>query len=125
MLSKMENGSTKLNSSSGSSINSSFTSLRSSKSKRSQDKRGFTFSRVSRNKDDEKDDEKDDKRSETESVSSKEGLSSEEKFFGQGIVYKGKLIGVDPVSGPRGDKMCQSSMQRLKVKYNFLMSFQI
>lgn len=32
-----------------------------------------------------------------------------------GLVFKGKLIGVDSVPGPRGDKMCQSSMQRLKV----------
>lgn len=36
------------------------------------------------------------------------------------IVFKGKLIGVDSVPGPRGDKMCQSSMQRLKVSIKLL-----
>ncbi|RWS26853.1 hypothetical protein B4U80_13745 [Leptotrombidium deliense] len=36
------------------------------------------------------------------------------KFADEGVVFKGKLFGIDPVSGPRGDKMCQNAMQRLK-----------
>jgi len=57
-----------------------------------------------------------DKERNIKSVNSlKDFKSSHEKFSGNGISFKGKLIGIDPVSGPSGDKMCQEAMQRLKV----------
>ncbi|XP_061589954.1 disabled homolog 2 isoform X3 [Cololabis saira] len=36
------------------------------------------------------------------------------RFQGDGVRYKAKLIGIDDVSDPRGDKMCQDSMMKLK-----------
>lgn len=39
-----------------------------------------------------------------------------QRFGGDGVSFKAKLIGVDPVSAPRGDKMCKNAMARLKVK---------
>ncbi|KAM6902068.1 disabled homolog 2 [Xenentodon cancila] len=36
------------------------------------------------------------------------------RFQGDGIRYKAKLIGIDDVPDPRGDKMCQDSMMKLK-----------
>uniref|UniRef100_A0A8C1NUN8 DAB adaptor protein 2 n=1 Tax=Cyprinus carpio TaxID=7962 RepID=A0A8C1NUN8_CYPCA len=36
------------------------------------------------------------------------------RFQGDGVRYKAKLIGVDDVPEPRGDKMCQDSMMKLK-----------
>lgn len=36
------------------------------------------------------------------------------RFSGQGVTFKAKLIGVDPVTGPRGDQMCKNAMTRLK-----------
>lgn len=36
------------------------------------------------------------------------------RFQSPGINYKGKLIGVEDVSGPRGDKMCQVAMAKVK-----------
>ncbi|RWS06641.1 Phosphotyrosine-binding disabled-like protein [Dinothrombium tinctorium] len=47
-------------------------------------------------------------------METKNGDDSTNKFEGDGVVFKGKLLGIDPVSGPRGDKMCQQAMQRLK-----------
>lgn len=37
------------------------------------------------------------------------------RFQGDGVRYKAKLIGVDDVPEPRGDKMSQDSMMKLKV----------
>src|SRR5438094_48243 len=37
-----------------------------------------------------------------------------DKFMGDGIEFKGKLIGSELVPEPRGEKMCQNSLQRLK-----------
>lgn len=37
------------------------------------------------------------------------------RFFGAGVRYKAKLIGVDPVPDAQGDKMCWDSMMKLKV----------
>lgn len=37
------------------------------------------------------------------------------RFSGDGVRYKAKLIGVDPVAGAEGDKMCLDSMMKLKV----------
>ena len=36
------------------------------------------------------------------------------RFEGEGVVFKAKLIGTELVMEPRGDKMCQNSIQRLK-----------
>lgn len=36
------------------------------------------------------------------------------KFEGEGVVFKAKLVGTELVMEPRGDKMCQNSIQRLK-----------
>ncbi|KAJ8374729.1 hypothetical protein SKAU_G00053090 [Synaphobranchus kaupii] len=36
------------------------------------------------------------------------------RFQGDGVRYKAKLIGVDEVPGPQGDKMCLDSMMKLK-----------
>nr|XP_046248195.1 disabled homolog 1-like isoform X2 [Scatophagus argus] len=36
------------------------------------------------------------------------------RFHGDGVRYKAKLIGVDPVHDARGDKMCWDSMMKLK-----------
>ena len=37
------------------------------------------------------------------------------RFQGDGVRYKAKMIGVDDVPEPRGDKMSQDSMMKLKV----------
>nr|XP_043900439.1 disabled homolog 2-like [Solea senegalensis] len=37
-----------------------------------------------------------------------------DRFHGDGVRYKAKLIGVDPVSDSQGDKMCWDSMMKLK-----------
>lgn len=39
-----------------------------------------------------------------------------QRFRGDGISYKAKLIGIDDVTATRGDKLCQDSMLKLKVK---------
>uniref|UniRef100_A0A3Q1IQQ4 PID domain-containing protein n=1 Tax=Anabas testudineus TaxID=64144 RepID=A0A3Q1IQQ4_ANATE len=36
------------------------------------------------------------------------------RFYGDGVRYKAKLIGVDPVPEAQGDKMCWDSMMKLK-----------
>uniref|UniRef100_A0A667XIR8 PID domain-containing protein n=1 Tax=Myripristis murdjan TaxID=586833 RepID=A0A667XIR8_9TELE len=36
------------------------------------------------------------------------------RFHGDGVRYKAKLIGVDPVPDAQGDKMCLDSMMKLK-----------
>lgn len=36
------------------------------------------------------------------------------KFENEGVIFKAKLIGTELVIEPRGDKMCQNSIQRLK-----------
>lgn len=36
------------------------------------------------------------------------------RFAGEGVTFKAKLIGIDPVSSPRGDAMCKNAMLRLK-----------
>ncbi|KAI5616223.1 complement component C8 beta chain precursor [Silurus asotus] len=36
------------------------------------------------------------------------------RFRGDGVRYKAKLIGIDEVSAARGDKLCQDSMMKLK-----------
>uniref|UniRef100_A0A3B4TYI1 PID domain-containing protein n=1 Tax=Seriola dumerili TaxID=41447 RepID=A0A3B4TYI1_SERDU len=36
------------------------------------------------------------------------------RFHGDGVRYKAKLIGVDPVPEAQGDKMCWDSMMKLK-----------
>uniref|UniRef100_A0A4W6CH35 PID domain-containing protein n=1 Tax=Lates calcarifer TaxID=8187 RepID=A0A4W6CH35_LATCA len=36
------------------------------------------------------------------------------RFHGDGVRYKAKLIGVDPVPDAQGDKMCWDSMMKLK-----------
>ncbi|XP_035699812.1 nascent polypeptide-associated complex subunit alpha, muscle-specific form-like isoform X3 [Branchiostoma floridae] len=48
----------------------------------------------------------------------KEPLTAEEKvkqYEGDGMVFKGKVIGIDDVEAARGDKMCQDSMNKLKL----------
>lgn len=109
--------------------------LRLSKSKGSQDRKSFTFGRSSKNKSTgiipptsiacqssgSLDESKETNSIDGDSITSKDALPSEEKFSGQGIIFKAKLIGVDPVTGPRGDKMCQSALQRLKVSVVFML----
>lgn len=38
------------------------------------------------------------------------------RFKGDGVRYKAKLIGIDDVAAARGDKLCQDSMMKLKVR---------
>lgn len=38
------------------------------------------------------------------------------RFRGDGVRYKAKLIGIDEVTAARGDKLCQDSMMKLKVR---------
>lgn len=38
------------------------------------------------------------------------------RFKGDGVRYKAKLIGLDEVTAVRGDKLCQDSMMKLKVR---------
>lgn len=37
------------------------------------------------------------------------------RFLGEGLLFKGKLIGVLEVSGPRGDRICQEALSELKM----------
>uniref|UniRef100_A0A671LZI1 Disabled homolog 1-like n=1 Tax=Sinocyclocheilus anshuiensis TaxID=1608454 RepID=A0A671LZI1_9TELE len=37
-----------------------------------------------------------------------------QRFRGDGVSYKAKLIGIDEVTATRGDKLCQDSMMKLK-----------
>lgn len=37
------------------------------------------------------------------------------RFFGDGVVFKAKLIGILEVGEARGDRMCQEALQDLKV----------
>nr|XP_006824907.1 PREDICTED: disabled homolog 2-like [Saccoglossus kowalevskii] len=39
----------------------------------------------------------------------------QQKFKGDGMLFRAKLIGIESVPQARGDKMCQEAMQRLKV----------
>lgn len=43
------------------------------------------------------------------------------RFKGDGVRYKAKLIGLDEVTAARGDKLCQDSMMKLKVRRVFLL----
>lgn len=124
----MENGSTKRDS------EKSLT-LRLTKSKGQQDRKSFTFGRSSKSKStgivpptsiacqssSSFEETKENNSIDGDSLTSKDALPSEEKFSGQGITFKAKLIGIDPVAGPRGDKMCQSALQRLKVTFSFIL----
>ncbi|XP_067677677.1 disabled homolog 1-like isoform X2 [Haliotis asinina] len=47
-------------------------------------------------------------------MSAKMGKVDPNKFEGEGLNFRAKLIGVDDVAEARGDKMCQMSMQKLK-----------
>ncbi|CAB1449844.1 unnamed protein product [Pleuronectes platessa] len=40
---------------------------------------------------------------------------SASRFHGDGVRYRAKVIGVDPVPDSRGEKMCWDSMMKLKV----------
>lgn len=48
-----------------------------------------------------------------------------QRFRGDGIRYKAKLIGIDDVTTTRGDKLCQDSMMKLKVKIRLHISCSI
>lgn len=41
-------------------------------------------------------------------------LETTSRFAGAGVDFKGKLIGIEEVPEPRGDKMCQVAMAKLK-----------
>jgi disabled family protein 2 len=43
-----------------------------------------------------------------------EDLEATSRFAGGGVDFKGKLIGIEEVAEPRGDKMCQVAMAKLK-----------
>lgn len=38
------------------------------------------------------------------------------RFHGDGVRYRAKLIGIDPVPDAQGEKMCRDSMMKLKVR---------
>ncbi|XP_070563677.1 disabled homolog 1-like isoform X2 [Ptychodera flava] len=40
----------------------------------------------------------------------------QQRFKGEGVLFKAKLIGIESVSEARGDRMCQESMHRLKAQ---------
>lgn len=42
-------------------------------------------------------------------------INAGSRLSGDGVRYKAKLIGVDPVPDAQGDKMCWDSMMKLKV----------
>lgn len=44
------------------------------------------------------------------------------RFKGDGVRYKAKLIGLDEVTAARGDKLCQDSMMKLKVRLSLFFS---
>lgn len=44
------------------------------------------------------------------------------RFKGDGVRYKAKLIGLDEVTAARGDKLCQDSMMKLKVRVSLFFS---
>lgn len=37
------------------------------------------------------------------------------RFFGDGVIFKAKLIGILEVGEARGDRMCQEALQDLKI----------
>lgn len=43
------------------------------------------------------------------------GRRDPERFMGEGVSFKGKLIGSQDVPNPRGEKMAQEALQELKV----------
>lgn len=55
---------------------------------------------------------KDDK--ENDSAANNAAADKAKRFEGEGVVFKAKLIGSELVMEPRGDKMCQNSITRLK-----------
>ena len=47
-------------------------------------------------------------------VKGSSAASNEQKFMGEGQMFKGKLIGVLEVQEARGDRMCQDALAELK-----------
>lgn len=45
----------------------------------------------------------------------------EKQFEGDGLLFRGKLIGHEFVAEARGELMCQQSMKKLKVSTSFIM----
>ena len=43
-----------------------------------------------------------------------DAASATRRFAGPGVDFRGKLIGVEDVAEPRGDKLCQIAMAKLK-----------
>lgn len=50
----------------------------------------------------------------TPSTSSAVGVD-DEKRFSDGVRFKGKLVGIEPVMAARGDKMCQNALKNLRL----------
>lgn len=43
-------------------------------------------------------------------------IVDDEKRFNDGIKFKGKLVGIEPVMSARGDKMCQNALKNLRLR---------
>lgn len=49
------------------------------------------------------------------STSSALSAVDDEKRFSDGVRFKGKLVGIEPVMAARGDKMCQNALKNLRL----------
>lgn len=51
----------------------------------------------------------------TEQTTTSSVVIDDEKRFSDGVRFKGKLVGIEPVMASRGDKMCQNALKNLRL----------